>query len=98
MNLRESIVYDFHTLSGNLLKFVQTVDTPKSVFPSMHVYVTLVLQYTLEMQKKLIPSWGIWGWQSASGADRAVHHVHQAAFRTGCECRNRHVCSAGCGG
>ena len=25
----------------------------------MHVYVTLVLQYTLEMQKKLVPSWGI---------------------------------------
>ena len=60
LSLRESIVYDLHTLSGNLLKFVQTVDTPKSVFPSMHVYVTLVLQYTLEMQKKLIPSWGIW--------------------------------------
>lgn len=60
LDLRESIVYDLHTLSGNLLKFVQTVDTPKSVFPSMHVYVTLVLQYTLEMQKKLVPSWGIW--------------------------------------
>ena len=58
--LRESIVYDLHTLSGNLLKFVQTVDTPKSVFPSMHVYVTLVLQYTLEMQKKLVPALGIW--------------------------------------
>lgn len=39
---------------------MQTVDTPKSVFPSMHVYVTLVLQYTLEMQKKLVSSWGIW--------------------------------------
>ena len=49
LNLREGIVYDLHT-----------VDTPKSVFPSMHVYVTLVLQYTLEMQKKLVPSWGIW--------------------------------------
>lgn len=60
LDLRESIVYDLHTLSGNLLKFVQTVDTPKSVFPSMHVYVTLVLQYTLEMQKKLVPAWGIW--------------------------------------
>ena len=60
LDLRENIVYDFHTLSGNLLKFVQTVDTPKSVFPSMHVYVTLVLQYTLEMQKKLVPAWGIW--------------------------------------
>ena len=58
--LRDSIVYDLHTLSGNLLKFVQTVDTPKSVFPSMHVYVTLVLQYTLEMQKKLVPAWKIW--------------------------------------
>ena len=61
LDLRESIVYDLHTLSGNLLKFVQTVDTPKSVFPSMHVYVTLVLQYTLEMQKKLVPAWEIWG-------------------------------------
>ena len=60
LDLRESIVYDLHTLSGNLLKFVQTVDTPKSVFPSMHVYVTLVLEYTLEMQKKLVPAWGIW--------------------------------------
>lgn len=60
LDLRESIVYDLHTLSGNLLKFVQTVDTPKSVFPSMHVYVTLVLQYTLEMQKKLVPAWEIW--------------------------------------
>ena len=60
LDLRKSIVYDLHTLSGNLLKFVQTVDTPKSVFPSMHVYVTLLLQYTLEMQKKLIPAWGIW--------------------------------------
>lgn len=60
LDLRKSIVYDLHTLSGNLLKFVQTVDTPKSVFPSMHVYVTLVLQYTLEMQKKLVPAWGIW--------------------------------------
>ena len=26
----------------------------------MHVYVTLVLQYTLEMQKKLVPAWKIW--------------------------------------
>ena len=60
LDFRESIVYDLHTLSGNLLKFVQTVDTPKSVFPSMHVYVTLVLQYTLEMQKKLVPALGIW--------------------------------------
>ena len=60
LDFRESIVYDLHTLSGNLLKFVQTVDTPKSVFPSMHVYVTLVLQYTLEMQKKLVTAWGIW--------------------------------------
>ena len=60
LDLRESVVYDLHTLSGNLLKFVQTVDTPKSVFPSMHVYETLVLQYTLEMQKKLVLAWGIW--------------------------------------
>ena len=95
LNLREGIVYDLHTLSGNLLKFVQTVDTPKSVFPSMHVYVTLVLQYTLEMQKKLVPSWGIWVGRVLAVL---IHHVHQAAFRIGCECRNRHVCSAGSGG
>ena len=60
LQLRESVTYDLTTLSGNLLKFVQTVDAPSSVFPSMHVYVTLVLQYTLEMQKKLVPAWGIW--------------------------------------
>lgn len=60
LNFRESITYDLTTLSGNLLKFVQTVDTPNSVFPSMHVYVTLVLQYTLEMQKKIVSAWGIW--------------------------------------
>lgn len=53
--LREGIACDLTTLSGNLMKFVQTVDAPKSVFPSMHVYVTLVLQYTLEMQKKILP-------------------------------------------
>lgn len=60
LHLREDVTYDLTTLSGNLLKFVQTVDTPCSVFPSMHVYVTLVLQYTLEMQKKLVPAWGVW--------------------------------------
>lgn len=60
LNLRERIVYHTETLSGWLMKFVQTVDTPKSVFPSMHVYVTLVLQYSLELQKKVLPMWGVW--------------------------------------
>ncbi|MDO4261080.1 MAG: phosphatase PAP2 family protein [Eubacteriales bacterium] len=60
LDFRESIAYDLTTLSGNLLKFVQTVDTPNSVFPSMHVYVTLVFQYTLELQKKRLPAWGVW--------------------------------------
>lgn len=60
LNLREAITYNTATLSGWLMKFVQTVDTPKSVFPSMHVYVTLVLQYTLEMQRDKITVWGIW--------------------------------------
>lgn len=60
LTLREGIVYDTGTLSGWLMKFVQTVDVPKSVFPSMHVYVTLVLQYTLEMQAKRLPAWGLW--------------------------------------
>lgn len=59
LNFRESITYNTETLSGWLMKFVQTVDTPQSVFPSMHVYVTLVLQYTLEMQKGKISVWGI---------------------------------------
>lgn len=54
LNLREGIVYDLHTLSGNLLKFVQTVDTPKSVFPSMHVYVTLDASVYIGEQKKLV--------------------------------------------
>lgn len=59
LNLRDNIVYDTAALSGWLMKFVQTVDTPKSVFPSMHVYVTLVLQYTLEMQRDKLAIWGI---------------------------------------
>lgn len=59
LNFREGITYDTEALSGWLMKFVQTVDTPKSVFPSMHVYVTLVLQYTLEMQGGKLPAWGI---------------------------------------
>lgn len=60
LDLREGIQYHTETLSGYLMQFVQTVDTPKSVFPSMHVYVTLVLQYTMEMQKDRLPVWGIW--------------------------------------
>jgi membrane-associated phospholipid phosphatase len=60
LNLREGITYDLTTLSGWLMHFVQGVDAPKSVFPSMHVYVTLVLQYTLEMQKDRLPAAGIW--------------------------------------
>lgn len=60
LNLREGIVYDTSTVSGWLMKFVQTVDAPKCVFPSMHVYVTLVLQYTLELQRRSLPGWGIW--------------------------------------
>lgn len=59
LNLREGLTYDTSTLSGWLMKFVQTVDTPKSVFPSMHVYVTLVLQYSLEHQRRIVPAWGI---------------------------------------
>lgn len=68
LTLREGIVYNTSTLSGWLMKFVQTVDVPKSVFPSMHVYVTLVLQYTLEMQKKELPVWGIRLGRVAAGA------------------------------
>lgn len=59
LDLREGITYDLSTVSGQLMRFVQTVDAPKSVFPSMHVYVTLVLQYTLEMQKDRLPLWGV---------------------------------------
>lgn len=59
LTLREGITYNTAVLSGWLMKFVQGVDVPKSVFPSMHVYVTLVLQYTLEMQKTKLPMWGI---------------------------------------
>lgn len=59
LDFREGITYDTAVLSGWLMKFVQTVDTPKSVFPSMHVYVTLVLQYTLEMQREKLSAWGI---------------------------------------
>lgn len=60
LTLREGIVYNTSVLSGRLMKFVQGVDVPKSVFPSMHVYVTLVLQYSLELQKKTLPMWGVW--------------------------------------
>lgn len=60
LNLRESVIYDTSRLSGLLLQFVQTVDVPRNVFPSMHVYVTLVLQDTLEMQRNRLPVWGIW--------------------------------------
>lgn len=59
LDLREGITYDLTSLSGQLMKFVQTVDAPKSVFPSMHVYVTVVLQYALEQQKGILPRWGI---------------------------------------
>lgn len=59
LDLREGIAYDMGTVSGRLLHFVQTVDAPKSVFPSMHVYVTLVLQYTLELQRRRLPLWGL---------------------------------------
>ena len=60
LDLREGITYNTATLSGWLMKFVQTVDAPKSVFPSMHAYVTMVLQYSLEQQKGIVPAWGIW--------------------------------------
>lgn len=60
LDLREGITYNTAVPSGWLMKFVQSVDAPKSVFPSMHVYVTLVLQYTLEMQKKNLSVWKIW--------------------------------------
>lgn len=60
LNLREGIAYDMAALSGRLMQFVQAVDAPKCVFPSMHVYVTLVLQYSLELQKKTLPMWGVW--------------------------------------
>ena len=60
LNLREKVVYDTTVLSGYLIRFVQGVDAPKSVFPSMHVYVTLVLQHTLELQRDRLPGKGIW--------------------------------------
>lgn len=60
LDLREGIHYDTAALSGRLMQFVQTVDAPRSVFPSMHVYVTLVFQYTLEMQKGELPGGGVW--------------------------------------
>lgn len=60
LDLREGIVYNTTVPSGYLMQFVQAVDTPKSVFPSMHVYVTLVLQYTLEMQRGRLSPKGIW--------------------------------------
>lgn len=60
LSLREGIGYDMTMLSGYLMQLVQSIDAPKSVFPSMHVYVTLVLQYTLEMQRHRLPVKGIW--------------------------------------
>ena len=60
LDLREGIVYNTAVPSGYLMQFVQAVDTPTSVFPSMHVYVTLVLQYTLEIQKGRLAMRKIW--------------------------------------
>lgn len=60
LDLREGVIYNTALPSGYLMQFVQTVDAPRSVFPSMHVYVTLVLQYTLEMQKDRMPMRRIW--------------------------------------
>jgi len=60
LDLREGITYNMETLSGWLMRLVQTVDTPTSVFPSMHVYVTITLQYTLELQRSRLPGWGIY--------------------------------------
>ncbi len=57
LELREGLVYDMGAMSGRLMKFVQTVDAPRSVFPSMHVFVTLVFQYTLELQRGKVPAW-----------------------------------------
>ncbi len=59
LDLREGITYNMETLSGWLMRLVQTVDTPTSVFPSMHVYVTITLQYTLELQRGRLPGRGI---------------------------------------
>lgn len=59
LDLREGITYNTEALSGWLMRLVQTVDTPTSVFPSMHVYVTLALQYTLELQRGRLPGRGI---------------------------------------
>lgn len=60
LDLREGIIYNTTLPSGYLMRFIQTVDAPRSVFPSMHVYVTLVLQYTLELQKGRLSMRGIW--------------------------------------
>ncbi len=60
LDLREGIQYHTGTLSGRLIQFVQTIDTPKSVFPSMHAYVSIAFQYTLELQKGRLPLWGLW--------------------------------------
>ena len=60
LDLREGISYDMTVFSGHLMQLVQSMDAPKSVFPSMHVYVTLVFQYTLEMQRHRLPVKGIW--------------------------------------
>ncbi len=59
LDFRDSITYNSEKLSGRLMKFVQTVDTPQSVFPSMHAYVTMVFQGTLEMQAGQLPRAGI---------------------------------------
>lgn len=59
LDLREGVQYDTTVLSGYLIRFVQTVDAPRSVFPSMHVYVTLVLQYTLELQQERLSLAGV---------------------------------------
>lgn len=59
LELREGIVYDLERPSGWLIRMVQTVDAPCSVFPSMHVYVTLVLQYALEMVRDRLPAWDL---------------------------------------
>lgn len=57
--LRDNVVYNTSLPSGLLLRFVQGVDVPKNVFPSMHVYVTTVFQYGMELQKEKLPVWGL---------------------------------------
>ncbi len=60
LDLREGITYNTQRLSGRLMKFVQTVDTSQSVFPSMHAYVAMVMQGSLEMQSQVLPAWAVW--------------------------------------